>query len=107
MTAMAVDHVPVHQTLQELTVPESFNNYENTDDTQLIVRLETWRQKACTALADIRDWLRERNNLTLTEKAEVVSIVAQFDGEEIWTLDTSRSLAQGAFYALSTLACCS
>ena len=105
LTTMAIDHSALHLTLQELDVPEDFNVYENTDDAQLIVRLETWRQKACTVLADMQEQLRERDNLTLAEKAEIVFKVSQFDGVGTWILDASRSAAQGELYVLLTPAC--
>ncbi|GJE84793.1 hypothetical protein PsYK624_008690 [Phanerochaete sordida] len=91
---MAVDDAALSQPLQQLDVPAEFSQYDTTEDAKLIVRLEEWREKASSVLVELRERLRERDSLTLTEKAEVVAKAAQFDGEGAWIVESSRTLAQ-------------
>ena len=53
------------------------------------------QQQEDELLEGLREQLRERESLTIDEKADVVAKTAQFNGQGAWTLDTSRSIAQG------------
>lgn len=100
---MTIPDDSLRQSLQELDVPAEFNSYDATEDAEVVVRLETWRQRAYVVLEDVRQRLRERENLAPQEQVEVVYKVAQFDGEGAWTVDTTRLLAQGEHVYLFSL----
>lgn len=94
-TTMTVHEDDLPRVLQELEVPADFNVYETTDDNDVVVRLEKWRQRAYTVLADLRRRLQDREVLTSREKVEVVSAVAQFHGEGSWIADGTHIIAKG------------
>lgn len=92
---MTVHEDDLPRVLQELKVPADFNVYETTDDNDVVVRLEKWRQRAYTVLADLRRRLQDREVLTSREKVEVVSTVAQFHGEGQWIYDGTHVIVKG------------
>ena len=90
--------------LQELRVPPEFNTYDTTDDHQLVVKLEQWRQRAYVVLGDLQTRLRAIEDLSLEDRAAVVGSVAQFDGDSHWVTDSTRKLAQGSSSILLLIA---
>ncbi|KIP09815.1 hypothetical protein PHLGIDRAFT_34198 [Phlebiopsis gigantea 11061_1 CR5-6] len=91
---MTVADNSLQRALQVLDVPEDFNAYETTDDSELVVRLEQWRQKAYGVLAELRQQLQDREELALEEKVAVVAAVAQFSGGGAWATESTHALAE-------------
>ena len=92
---MTVADDNVQRALQALDVPEDFNAYETTDDSEVVVRLEQWKQKAHGVLAGLRQQLQDREELALKEKVAVVGAVAQFSGNGAWVTESTHTLAEG------------
>lgn len=88
--------------LGKLDVPSEFSQYDGVSETNVIVRLETWRRQVYTVLSELCVQLGQRE-LAIEEKAQVVSAVAPFDGEGPWILETAREQARGMSLRLQTL----
>jgi hypothetical protein len=99
-TAMTIEIAALQDTLQDLHVPVEFKIHDNANDVDVTARLEAWKQRTPTILANLGQKLQDQQELTSDEKAEIVSTVAQFDGEGSWITDAVRSLAQGEIATL-------
>ena len=91
---MTIRNDNLQRVLHELEVPADFNVYETADDNEVIVRLEKWRQKVYTVLADLQQQLQSKE-LTPRDKVEVISAVAQFHGDGTWITEGTRVIAKG------------
>src|ERR1700722_1547941 len=75
--------------LESLTVPSNFQRYDKITEGDLLSRLGKWRNEAHLLLEELREF-SNRNDLTLREKAQMVSTAAAFDGSGPWV--SSQSL---------------
>lgn len=86
-------------TLAKLHIPADFARYPAIAETEpeTILRLERWKIQVLDVLSDLRAQLAQEQLLSLSEKAEVISTIAPWDGVAPWTLDSTREIAQSTY----------
>ncbi|KAI0637670.1 hypothetical protein C8Q77DRAFT_1047712 [Trametes polyzona] len=80
--------------IADLRVPPEFAKYDEQTDTEIIVRLEQWKQRTCETLEALRDHLQSGKAADAQTQAEVLYTVSAFDGEGSWVDDPSRNVAR-------------
>lgn len=82
----------LHSQLKSLEIP---SEYAESNSTEIISRLNAWKESTCRVLRDLLTLLREQE-LSVPEQADVIAAAASFDGKNIWITPESCSLAKGA-----------
>ncbi|OSX60573.1 hypothetical protein POSPLADRAFT_1047984 [Postia placenta MAD-698-R-SB12] len=94
------DSSPLQTTLAKLRIPAEFARYSAIAETEpeTILRLERWKTQVLDVLSDLQAQLAQGQSLLLSEKAEVVSTIAPWDGVASWTLDSTREIVQSILH---------
>ncbi|KAK0191366.1 hypothetical protein F5146DRAFT_1048368 [Armillaria mellea] len=77
--------------LSSLCIPQEFSRYEKLDDTEVIQKLQRWKNDASHVLLELRSLLNQHDeNISLEDQADVVASVVPFDGEDPWVVPKAR-----------------
>lgn len=83
--------------LASLQVPPEFNRYKDIPETDVIARLDEWKNAALQTLRELQTRIQQETSLPLPQEADIVSAASVFDGDDDWVTSESRSLAEGEF----------
>lgn len=82
----------LHSQLESLEIP---SEYAESNSTEVISRLNAWKESTHRVLRDLLTLLKEQE-LSVPEQADVIATAASFEGENIWITPESCSLAKGS-----------
>lgn len=83
--------------LGPLAIPSEYGYYDKIIEQSILVRLDEWKKTVEANLAELRDWINQRDSeFSVKDQAAIVSVAAAFYGEAPWILSESRELVEGA-----------
>jgi hypothetical protein len=95
LVSSLTDDTDLPAILKQLEIPRDYRNYDDITNADIIMRLEEWRHKTNTVLADFKTRLQEREIYSLEQQADIISVIAPLSGEYLWTIESTKQLAKG------------
>ncbi|KAJ7047754.1 hypothetical protein C8F04DRAFT_20951 [Mycena alexandri] len=88
--------------LAGLRVPSDFNRYNDIPERDVITRLDRWKEDALRTLKELQTRVvQERAELSLKQKADIVSTTSVFDCDAAWVTPDSGAVARDILHTFS------
>ncbi|KZP21729.1 hypothetical protein FIBSPDRAFT_919497 [Athelia psychrophila] len=81
--------------LGPLAIPSEYGYYDKIIEQSILVRLDEWKKTVEANLAELRDWINQRDSeFSVKDQAAIVSVAAALYGEAPWISSESRELVE-------------